>query len=247
MMKKIIVLFCLLPLFASAKSLRLCQEFIADDLKLPHYTVNDISYAGKYVAITAQALTQLQYQFVVDQLPWTRCTQLVETGVYTAAIGMGWTAERSKKYIFPPLSDTQAPFRLSSINYPVYVRADSRLSWDGTAFNNVEFGIAAPKGYIVEKLLQQMSVLLNIDVGIEAGFNLLINHRVDGLVLPENAADKLLRQQNLSIIKKLEPYFYSQPVFVVFSQKQQLLSNAEMLQIWQQIAESREAFYQSPD
>lgn len=247
MMKKIIILFYLLPLWTNAESLRLCQEFIADDLKLPRYTVNDISYIGKHVAITAQALTQLQYQFVIDQLPWTRCTQLVETGVYTAAIGMGWTAERSKKYIFPPLSDTQAPFRLSSINYPVYVLADSRLSWDGTAFNNVEFGIAAPKGYIVEKLLQQMNVLLNIDVGIEAGFSLLINHRLDGLVLPENAADRLLEQQNLGIIRKLDPYFYSQPVFVVFSQKQQLLSNTKMLQIWQQIAESRETFYQSPD
>lgn len=249
MMKKIIILFCLLPLWTNAESLRLCQESDAEDPKLHHYTVNNVTYVGKHAAIAAQALTQLQYQFVIDRLPWKRCTTLVEMGVYTAAIGMGWTAERSEKYVFPPLSSTEAksPFRLSSINYPVYVHADSQLKWDGTMFSNVEFGIAAPKGYVVEKLLRQMNVLLDTDVGVEAAFSLLVNHRLDGLVLTENAGDTLLAQQQPGTIRKLEPYFYSQPTFVAFSQKQQVLNNTEMLQIWQQIAESREAFYQSPD
>lgn len=157
---------------------------------------------------------------------------------------MGWTAERSEKYIFPPLSSTQAPFKLSSINYPVYVYSASKLNWNGTAFSNVKFGIAAPKGYIVEKLLREMNVLLDTDVGIEAGFSLLLNHRLDGLVLTESVGDKLLAQQQPGTIKKLEPYFYSQPVFVVFSQKQQVLSNTEMLQVWQGIAQSRDAFNQ---
>lgn len=242
-MKTIIILLCFLPWFASSESLRLCQESEAEDPDLPQHTINGEIYYGEYAAIVAKALTSLQYEFIIDRLPWRRCIAQVESGTYDGAIGMGWNDERNAKYYFPEAGNG-APnvyFRIRNVNYPIYVHTSSELSWDGKQFSHVKLGIVAPKGYLVEHKLKELNVLLKTDVGVLPWLSLLKNRRVDGVVITESIGDSAVREDGDNDIRKLEPLFYQQPVFLAFSLKQQKLSSEQMRDVWENIANVRNA------
>lgn len=237
----IIILLCLIPWFACSQILRLCQESEAEDPDLPQHTISGGIYYGEYAAIVAKALISLQYQFTIDRLPWRRCKAQVEIGVYDGAIGMGWNDERSAKYVFPEAGNgaPNAYFRIRNVNYPIYVHASSELGWDGTQFSHVRLGITAPKGYLVEHKLKELNVLLKTDVGVSSWLSLLKNKRVDGVVIVESIGDSMVREDGQNDIRKLDTLFYQQPVFLVFSLKQQKLSSEQMRDVWQSIANVR--------
>ncbi len=241
-MKKIIVLLLsCLPLCVQAEPLRLCQESASEAPFLPQLTVNGQAFYGTHAAVVAHALNQLNIEFSIARLPLRRCMFLLESGVFDGTISLGWTTERSRKFIYP-LSDSQTAnekLKISYVNYPIYALADSAVTWDGVSFSNISRGIAAPKGFLVEAQLRAMGVLQETELGVDFGLSLLQKHRVDAVVLPEGPGDNMVLNTSSEQIKKLDILFYQQPVYLAFSRQQHKLNTGQMQAIWQQIPLSR--------
>ncbi|MEH8021946.1 transporter substrate-binding domain-containing protein [Rheinheimera metallidurans] len=246
---RIMLLTFLVCLPAQAELLKLCQESAAEDPFLAEFKVDNQSYFGQHSAITAHALQQQGISFSLVRLPWRRCVSATMNGEYDGVIGVGWDEERSQNLIFPTADDNSvnASLRLYFVNYPIYTLRTSALTWNGVKFDNVKYGLAAPKGFVIENKLKTLGVLQPIQDGVNASISLLGSGRVDGVVLAEEAGDKMLAQQSQANIKKLDIMFYSQPIFFAINRKQNKLTTAQVQAVWEQIPSSRLAILGSTD
>ena len=192
--------------------------------------------------IVADALQSLAVPYQLQRLPWRRCLAAVSRGELDGVIGVGWTAERDLAYYFPRSELGLDPSKqLLHLNYSIYTRSDSVLRWDGQQLTGVEHGLAAPKGYVAELRLQQLGVLRELDAALESGIDLVLKHRLDGYVLPDEVAVTQLKgHPEADKIRKLEPRFMAQPLFLAFSRQSSKLNDERRAQLWQQIELSRE-------
>ncbi len=248
-MKRCMLVLLLLSGCVQAKPLRLCQESVQEDPFLKEFTINNRQVFGNHAAIVSHALLRLGIEFSIARLPWRRCLQEAGNGKFDGVIGLGWSKERSQQFAFPLTdgNDIDESLRLYYVNYPIYASADSPLQWDGAHFSAVRHGLTAPKGYLVEELLRRHGVLQQLDVGIDAGVQLLANGRLDGVVLSEEVGDRMLAQQHIKGVRKLSPYFYRQPIFLAINRRQQVLPGTVLPLLWRQLPLSRAAVLQHTD
>lgn len=237
---KIILLILFTSIPASAASLKLCQESVAEDPFLREFTIHGEAYFGQHAAIVAHALQQMGIKFSLSRLPWKRCVSGVTTGVYDGVVGIGWSQERGHKLIFPMAENAvNESSRLYFVRYPIYVQSENPLVWDGSKFEHVKHGLAAPKGYLVEEKLKRLNVLQQTDAGVDVGISLLRNGRVDGVVLSEEVGDRMILEESVKDIKKLDVIFYQQPIFLAFSHSQRKLTADDIQRVWMQLPLSR--------
>ena len=192
--------------------------------------------------VVSDALDSLAMPYQLQRLPWRRCLAAVSRGELDGAIGVGWTAERDSAYHFPRSQLELDPSkRLLHLNYSIYTRYDSPLQWDGQQLTGIQHGLAAPKGYVAEQRLQQLGVWRELDTALDSGIDLVLKHRLDGYVLPDEvAAAQLKGHSEADKIRKLEPRFMAQPLYLVLSRKSSKLDGERRAQLWQQIELSRE-------
>ncbi len=241
------LLLCCTPL--AATELRLCYEAASQSPNLPLYQVGALQVAGLHAALTVAALQQQQVQFQLQRMPWLRCLKAVSTGQLDAAIGVGWTAERATQVQFPLDAKGQPDEQkaLFTLNYHIYTRIDSPLSWDGQQLQQLRYGIAAPKGFITADKLAALGALAQTDAEIDAGLLLTLQQRIDGFVLAEGTMDPQLQQhKQRHLIKKLQPPFFRQSLYLVFSQRSYDQHSALIQQLWQQLPQLKQQWQQQP-
>jgi polar amino acid transport system substrate-binding protein len=234
----------LLPLAAAAKPLQLCHDAAVDPKYEISATVGAYTVTGLHNVMTLQVLSKLGIEVQLQSMPWLRCLHAVTKGDIDGAIGVGWNAERSRSMHFPlqPNGEPDPAQALFSVNYYVYSHAQGDLQWDGQKFHQIKFGIAAPKGFIVAQILQQLGVYNPLEVEIDAAIMLTVNRRIDGFVQSGTVAEgQLAHSKDASLIKKLEPVFFRQPLYLVFSKLAMQRNPTQLKQIWQTIPEFRSA------
>lgn len=228
--------------------LQLCYESFDEAPNLPQLQIGNERIIGFHAAVVAHALQQQQLPYQLHRLPWRRCLAEANKGQMDAAIGVGWTAERAEHFYFPlqqQLLDTEK--RLTFVNYYIYALADSALHWDGEYITGVHYGLAAPKGYVAESKLKQLGVLQTIDSAIGSGLALVLNNRLDGYVLPASVAEtQLAAHPEAHKIRKVEPVFLRQDLFLAISKRSAKLDEKSREQLWQQIAVSRVTLFANP-
>lgn len=246
-MKWIFFLLCLFNAsISSATSLSFCQ---GSDIEAPNRSKLNIGqqiYKNLYTTVVAHALTALGIDFTIERLPWLRCIHDAQAGKYDGIIGISWSNEQASVFDFP--EDTEGkPMKTYSIaraDYYIYSVESNSLKWDGYAFSGIRYGIAAPKGSVAETRLRNLNAYSELDAGLEASFELLINKRIDGVVM----ADSSLKAHSLHYkgtkIVKLSPVFYQQHVYMAFSLKSTLSNQIRNL-IWQQITLSKRVIAKS--
>lgn len=232
-----------------AELLTLCQESAEEDPFLTEFKLNNQSYYGQHSAISAHALQQLGIEFSIVRLPWRRCVSAAMNGLYDGIIGVGWDEERGQKLLFPTLNGSliDEASRLYFVNYPIYTLTTSTLAWDGVKFENLKYGLTAPKGFIVENKLKALGALQQIEEGVDAGVSLLNGGRVDGVIVAEEVGNKVIATQKLPNIKKLDIAFYRQPIFFAIARSQKKLTTAQIQAVWDQIPSSRLAMLGNAD
>lgn len=241
------LLLCCTPL--AATELRLCYEAASQSPNLPLYQVGALQVAGLHASLTVAALQQQQVQFQLQRMPWLRCLKAVSTGQLDGAIGVGWTAERATQLQFPLDAKGQpdAQKALFTLNYHIYTKIDSPLSWDGQQLQQLRYGIAAPKGFITADKLAALGALAQTDAEIDAGLLLTLQQRIDGFVLAEGTMDPQLQQhKQRHLIKKLQPPFFRQSLYLVFSQRSYDQHSVLIQQLWQQLPQLKQQWQQQP-
>lgn len=232
----------LLPLAAAAKPLQLCHDAAVDPKYESSVTVGNYAVTGLHNVMTLKILIKLGIDVQLHSMPWVRCLHAVTKGDVDGAIGVGWTAERALSMQFPLQSNGEPDpaFALFSVNYFVYSHAQGDLQWDGQKFHQVKFGIAAPKGFIVAQMLQQLGVYNPLEAEIDAAIMLTVNRRIDGFVQSRTVAEgQIAQSKDAKLIKRLEPVFFRQQLYLVFSKQAMQRDPTQLKQIWQTIPEFR--------
>lgn len=226
-----------------ANPLQICYEDKEHSPALTKNSVNGIATYGIHSQLAAKAFSLAQVEVVLFRLPWKRCLHETSIGKMDAAIGVGWTFERQQQLVFP-LNKQQKPDErlcLLQVDYHLYTHQQSELSWDGEKLHQLKFGLSAPQGFVVEQKLQQLKALSTLPSDIHSVLEMVLNQRLDGYVLADFVADAQLKQHPKGkLIKKLQPPFYQQPLFLAFSPK--LAQNQPQLvqSVWQQIPRARQ-------
>ncbi len=237
-------LFCT-PLVAAP--LQICYEDHEHSPALPKQMVEGVAAYGGHSQVAAQAFVLAGVPVELHRMPWKRCLHEAGIGNMDGVIGVGWTAERQQQLVFP-LDAQQQPnssLSLMSVDYHLYTHKHSSLRWDGTELSGIKFGLSAPQGFVVEQKLKQLNALSTLASGLNAGLEMVLNNRLDGYVLAEFVADAQLKQHpKAALIKKLQPPFYQQPLFLVFSSKLAQSQPQLLQQIWQQIPAARQMLSQ---
>ena len=237
--------FCALLLLSSAvtaQPLRLCHDSAVNPKYEQSVTIGDNTVTGLHTVLTLHVLTKLGISFQLQSMPWIRCLHAVVKGDVDGAIGVGWTAERSQEMHFPllPNGEPDPALALFFVNYFVYSHAQGNLQWDGQKFHQVKFGIAAPKGFVVAQMLQQLGVFNPLQVEIDAAIKLTVNQRIDGFVQSRTVAEgQLAQSKDAKLIKRLEPVFFRQPLYLTFSKQAMQRDPTLLTTIWQTIPEVR--------
>lgn len=225
-----------------AKPLQICYEDNEYSPALPKYSVDGIATYGIHSQLAVKAFSLAQLEVEVFRLPWKRCLHETSIGNMDAAIGVGWTAERQQQLAFPLNTQHQpdASLCLLQTDYHIYTHQQSELKWDGEKLHQLKFGLSAPQGFVVEQKLRQLNVLSTLPSDIHSGLEMVLLHRLDGYVLAEFVADAQLKQHPKGkLIKKLQPPFYQQPLFLVFSPKLAQSQPQLVQSVWQQIPRAR--------
>jgi polar amino acid transport system substrate-binding protein len=242
-MKWIFFLLCILNASTPfATSLSFCQESDAEAPNLADYDIGQQSYKGVHAAVIAHALTTLKIDFTIKRLPWLRCMHDAQSGKFDGIIGIGWSGDSALIFDFPRDSEAEPmkQYSITRADYYIYSIKGSSLSWDGYALSGLRYGIAAPKGYVVETLLKNLNAHKELDAGLAVSFELLVNKRVDGVVMADGSVNAQSSQYKGTKIVKLTPVFYQQHIYMVFSLNSKVPNQTRNL-IWQQIVLSKMA------
>lgn len=226
-----------------AKPLQICFEDNNHSPALTKHLVDGIATYGIHSQLAAKAFSLAQVDVEIIRLPWRRCLHETSTGQMDAAIGVGWTIDRQQQLAFP-LDGQQKPdagYCLIQVDYHLYIHQQSELRWDGEKLHQLKFGLAAPKGFVVEQKLRQLNALSTLPSDINSGLEMVLKQRLDGYVLAEFVAKEQLQQHpGRQQIKKLQPPFYQQPLFLVFSPKLAKQQPQLVQKVWQQIPQARQ-------
>lgn len=230
-----IMLLCM-AMSVSAQPLQLCHDAAVDPNYEPTVTVGAHTVTGIHNVMTVKTLTQLGIAFQLHSMPWLRCLNAVNRGDIDGAIGVGWTEKRARTMHFPMLAngDPDPAQALFSVDYFVYTLKHGDLQWDGQRFSQIRFGIAAPRGFVVAKILDKMGVYNPIDAEIDAAIMLTVNRRIDGFVQSRVVAEgQLAQSKDAALIQQLTPVFFSQPLYLAFSQLAMQRNPEQLRRIWQ--------------
>lgn len=242
-MNYLAVVVMLLSWAVTAAPLHVCYENNEHSPALPKHWVDGVATYGIHSQLAAKAFSLAQVDIELIRLPWKRCLHETSIGQMDAAIGVGWTFDRQQQLAFP-LNEQQKPdanFCLVQVNYHLYTHQQSELGWDGEKLHQLKFGVAAPKGFVVEQKLQQLNALSTLPSDVNSGLELVLKQRLDGYVLAEFVAEAQLQQHpERQQIKKLQPPFYQQPLFLVFSPTLAKQQPQLVQKVWQQIPQARQ-------
>ncbi|WP_394147534.1 substrate-binding periplasmic protein [Shewanella atlantica] len=146
--------------------------------------------------LTAEELAiELNFSF----MPWKRCIQQLSQGKVDGIIAAIWASERDSWGVFPKAGEAvDNEMAIWFVDYLIYTKSGSVLTWDGKSFSGVRHGIAAPLGYIAHQKLSAMGVLHEQSLSLTDGFALLALERLDGYVVEETIGRRVVMDLQLS-------------------------------------------------
>ncbi|WP_137937712.1 transporter substrate-binding domain-containing protein [Chitinivorax sp. B] len=189
---------------------------------------------------------QLNEQFVFQAKPWKRCLQELRAGMVDGVIGGQDVPERRQYAVFPtqPSGESDSKYRLYWDHYFVFVRQDSKVTWDGNELRHLSKPVAIQSGYAIRHRLKQMEITFS-EPGKSAtdGLRMLEAGAVDAAILLGQESTYVLRHDPRfkARLTQLAPAFETLPFFLFFAKTTYTRSPQRLEAIWRGIADVRES------
>jgi polar amino acid transport system substrate-binding protein len=162
-----------------------------DDLVIGHYGV-----LPDLVLLASQNL-DLKPKFIA--MPWKRCIRMMQLGKVDTIYAAIWQASREIWGVFPMREgEIYEPARLWRVKYSIFTSRTSALQWDGSRFDKVKSGVAAPPGYVPYERLNKLGVLPVQNLLPHEAFPLLVKNRLDGYVIEQSIGHNIAHKLGLS-------------------------------------------------
>ncbi len=219
-----------------------CYDAPVDKSTLQPVLVDGQRIYGEHTARIAGWVLQQLPQATFVELPWQRCLNEVRAGRIQGLLSIGWTEERASWFVFPPHAGEQNDkLALFDVPYFIYVLQNSTVRWDGQQFRGLQYGLITFKGYLAEQRLRELNALSPLDLDITQGIDLLLNHRVDGYVIPPGpTAQQFSQHAKFAQVRQLELPLLRMPLYFAFAKKYCQASAKACERIWAHLAEQRQ-------
>jgi len=105
----------------------------------------------------------------------------------------------------------------------------------------LQYGLISFKGYLAEQRLRELNALSPLDLDITQGIDLLLNHRVDGYVIPPGpTAQQFSQHAKFAQVRQLELPLLRMPLYFAFAKNYCQTSAGACERIWAHLAEQRQ-------
>ncbi|MDD5298197.1 MAG: transporter substrate-binding domain-containing protein [Rhodocyclaceae bacterium] len=229
------LLACLLPLSgpaAATETLVLCLE--NNDVR-PWRTQDG---GGLNIELLNRVAARLDLRFEYRGMPWKRCLAELKADQVSGAIGASFRPERLEFGVYPGGDKPDASKRLNSDRYVLLRRKNSRVSWDGRAFRNLDGPVGIQLGYSVGDQLRALGA--TVDDGAQKAVELaqkLAAGRLGAAAMLDGEA-RTLMEQNPTLAKQLETLptpLVEKSYFLMFSHNFADLRGSVAMHVWKEV------------
>jgi len=204
---------CILLLLTSFTLHALEVTFCYEDRNFPPYifsTSNNeqpkglmldlISLSAKDAGITVKFITK----------PWLRCQKLVKQNQANALLAMIQTQQRSQVFAFPKIKKSKQAYLFKG-EYAIFIQKNGPFDLDKTKhllinknglnlsvyYPLAKYGLSAPLGYVVRKILEDKNVLSSLNLTPIQGLKFVANGKLDGFVIDRKIGIYLSKELQL--------------------------------------------------
>jgi len=213
----VLLVTILLPAVAAAKS---PGESSHGTIRLitdtwPPYYGPDIPKNGFFCEIVRQAFREAGYQLEVRFSDWETAKSLSKKGDYDGLLGAYFKKERTRFYTYSlPVVAVKTIF---------IARKSVHATYDGDLNNLKGLRIGVSKGYTYTSEFDSAAYLDKIEAsGPKALFGMLIDHKIDVILISEQVAKNILLKQTNEVrssIQALGPSLTKNKLYVLISKK----------------------------
>ncbi len=226
------------PALLQAQSITICTD---RNYWYP-YTYEEQNIAkGMHVDIVAKALSRLGYQPIFTPLPWKRCLQSIEVGLYNAILSASYKPERARYIHYPPDGgiSKQSEWRVMQVEYVVVVSRRDPYEFDGNPAT-LPRPVMVPLGYSIADDLRELGIEAKTDPSTIRIMKELMQTQKGVVITPPMNAKALMDDPIISGSLRINHLpFTSKSYFLGFSKTKSNLNLPEMKRIWDEIAAVR--------
>ena len=234
------VIFCLLALLP-LQSQALCSLTIGyGEEPIPPF-INQTDTVpppepGRSISLVTRAANNMGCQIHWLVLPNMRVLHATQNGQLDGALFYSWDAERDKLFIYPKqqgVVDTRRS--LATLDYMLYKRADSPLTWDGHDYRRLTCLIGYNKGWSIGADLADHGV--RVESAKSAGQNLkkLEKGRICGYATLEQAGDDAIAHYPGQPFAKLPLPLTRKAYYLIFNSKSYQRHTPRIEALWDEI------------
>lgn len=181
----------------------------------PPYYGPDIPENGFFCEIVRQAFREADYQLEVRFTDWKTAKSLSKKGDYDGLLGAYFKKERTQFYTYSlPVVAVKTIF---------IARKSVHATYDGDLNNLKGLRIGVSKGYTYTSEFDSAAYLDKIEAsGPKALVSMLINHKIDVILISEQVAKNILLEQTNEVrssIQALGPSLTENKLYVLISKK----------------------------
>lgn len=201
---------------------------------------------GISIDILRQAADNLNIHLAYKRMPGQRVLRSLQRGAIDVALIFSYKPSRTIYGQYPLVEgEINGDYRMSSLDYKLYKRSGSSLSWDGKRFQHLHTELAAVLNYSIVSDLRGMNVRVLEAENTKSVFMLLNKKRVDGAVVQESVADSVIVKEGFSQLEKSNIPVKSKYYYLIFSH--QFYANNKVLaqKIWEFIKNNRDEISQN--
>ena len=238
---------CCLPSLA-AEAVRLSVA-VTDQASPPYIIGEGALFAGQpglAVELLQQAAEACHVELQLERQPGMRLLQNLQYGTVQASLLLSWNEERAQFASFPWRDGKpDAALRLATLRYALYVRDDSKLTWNGESLNNAAALVGYNLGWSVRGDLTRHGIKAESAPGMVSNFNKLQAGRIDAYAAQDIMANAYVKQHPALHVHALPLPVVSKDYFMPFN-KTFALQQPQLVQcLWQQMARRRDHLFRS--
>lgn len=179
-----------------------------------------LSRPGVAVELIRIAAGDAGVPLVLKRMPGKRVLAEIESGALDGGFLFSFMAERASAMVFPMRDGApDSARRVTTLNYVLYRRTGTSLSFDGTKITGLSGAIGINNGFSIGEELRRLGATVSEAQTTEQNVRKLESGRIGGYAMHDAIADPFIAANRIRGLEKLPTPLLRKDYFLVFSRR----------------------------